>query len=230
MTGCLFLDVRTPFVCTRSTQIMAGAWEIYNQQRVLVVILTRELTSVAWAFGFKNLQIPGTYTGLSGMPYDHARNTGCQKLLELGWEYVFLDDDTVPPPDAIYRLMAHKQPMSAGLYYRRNPPIVPVMLKESPSGRNWISQFKAPDLMEVDFVGSGCLLIHRDVLTTLKAPWFDWRVDRYDLPAHERMSEDFRFCQYARENGYKILVDTSVQCRHIGLGEVELAANSPQQN
>lgn len=199
---------------------MPGAWELLDQQRVLVAILTREFTTAAWSFGFKQLQIPGTYTGLSGMPYDHARNTGCQKLLELGWEYLFfLDDDTIPPPDAILRLMAHRQPIVSGVYYRRNPPIVPVMLKETPTGRNWITEFKSPDLMEVDYVGAGCLLIHRDVLTKLAPPWFDWRVDRYDLPDTARMSEDFRFCQYARENGYKILVDTSVQCRHVGLGE-----------
>jgi hypothetical protein len=199
---------------------MPGAWEIINQQRVLVVILTREVTSAAWAFGFRNLNIPGSYTGLSGMPYDHARNTGCQKLLEIDWEYVFfLDDDTIPPPDAITRLMAHKVPIVSGVYYRRSPPITPVMLREDAGSRTWITQFKVPDLMEVDYVGAGCLLIHRDVLTTLPPPWFDWRVDRYDLPPPQRMSEDFRFCQYARENGYKILVDTSVQCRHVGLGE-----------
>jgi hypothetical protein len=66
---------------------MAGAWELSNNPTVLVVILTRELTSVAWAFGFKNLIIPGTFTGLSGMPFDHARNVGCQKTLELGYDY-----------------------------------------------------------------------------------------------------------------------------------------------
>lgn len=204
---------------------MAGSWELINQQRVLVVVLTREITSTAWAFGFRNLQIPGTFTGLVGMPFDHARNTGCQKLLELGWEWVFfLDDDTIPPPDAIIKLMSHKLPIVSGVYYRRSNPICPVMLKETQKGRMWITEFNVPDMLEVDFVGSGCLLIHRDVLTSLpplspKCHWFEWRVDRKDLPEKDRMSEDFTFCQHARNHGYKIYVDTTVQCRHIGLGE-----------
>ena len=74
---------------------MAGSWEIIQNQQVLVVILTREITSVAWALGFRALQIPGSYTCLSGMPFDHARNVGCQKLLELGWEWCFRGDTLV---------------------------------------------------------------------------------------------------------------------------------------
>lgn len=205
---------------------MAGAWEKINQQRVLVVILTREIVSTAWAFGFKNLQIPnGTYTGLSGMPFAMARNTGCQKLLELGWEFCcFVDDDTIPPPDAIIKLTAHNLPIVSGLYYRRNPPIVPVMLKNTAGGRQWVTEFKVPDLLEVDYVGAGCLLIKKEVLLALppispRDHWFEWNVNSYDLPEKERMSEDFKFCDHARAHGFRIYVDTSVQCRHIGYGE-----------
>lgn len=199
---------------------MAGSWELLNKNRVLAVILTREIITTAWSVGFRNLQIPGTYTFLSGMPFDHARNTGCLKTLELDFEWLFfLDDDVIPPPDAIYKLMSHKQPIVSGVYYRRNPPICPVMLRDTPNGKEWVTEFYSPSLIEVDYVGAGCLLIHRDVLNNLPQPWFEWRCDRVDLPQGERMSEDFAFCVNARQKGYKINVDTSVQCRHIGLGE-----------
>lgn len=199
---------------------MPGSWEILEQHKVLVVILTREIVTTAWSIGFRNLYIPGTYTFLSGMPFDHARNTGCQKALELDFEWIFfLDDDVIPPHDIILRLMSHRQPIVSGVYYRRNPPICPVMLKNTDKGREWITSYKTPDLMEVDFVGAGCLLIHRDVLNAMSQPWFEWRCDRYDLVPEKRMSEDFAFCEQARNIGYKIYVDTSVHCRHIGLGE-----------
>lgn len=204
---------------------MPAAWEISNQQRVLTVILTRETTSTAWASGFRNLRIPGTHVFLTGMPFDHARNVGCQKLLEFGWEWLFfLDDDVIAPSDAIEKLVSRNAPIISGLYYRRSPPIAPVMLRENKNERTWISEFKVPDLMPVDYVGAGCLLIHRDVLKNLpplssKCHWFEWRVDRADLPVTERMSEDFAFCKHARNHGYKIIMDTSVQCRHAGLGE-----------
>ena len=199
---------------------MAGAWEILNHTQVLVVILTREIVTTAWSVGFRNLQIPGTFTFLTGMPFDHARNTGCLKTLENDFEWLFfLDDDTIPPADAIYKLMSHKKPIVSGLYYRRHPPICPVMLKEVGGDKKWITEFNVPELIEVDYVGTGCMLIHKDVLKNVPQPWFEWKVDRYDLPANQRMSEDFSFCQKARQTGYKIYVDTSVQCRHMGLGE-----------
>lgn len=134
----------------------------------------------------------------------------------------FLDDDVIVPPDAILRLMAHKKPIVSGLYYRRNNPICPVMLKNLPTGgRQWITEFKTPDLMEVDFVGAGCLLIHKSVLTSMAQPWFEWNVDK-DLPQEKRMSEDFSFCEKARQHGHKILVDTSILCVHCGLSQAVL--------
>lgn len=202
---------------------MSGAWE--ESPQVLVAILTKETVTTAWSFGLKNLQIPGTYTGLSGMPFDHARNTGCHKLLELGWDYLFfLDDDVIPPPDTILRLMSHKKPIVSGIYYRRNLPIYPVMLKNVHEGRQWVVDYPPSSLIEVDFVGAGCLLIHKDVLLSLpplssKCHWFEWRCDREDLPKEQRMSEDFSFCEHARNHGYQILVDTSIQCRHAGYSE-----------
>jgi len=209
---------------------MPGAWELTQpdgNDQVLVAVLTREQVTTAWAFGFRNLVIPGTYTGLTGMPFDHARNTACERAMELNFQWLFfLDDDVICPPDTILRLLAHNKPIVSGLYYRRATPIIPVMLKEQGINRNWITEFNIPELLEVDYVGAGCLLIHRDVLASLppistQNHWFDWRVNRTDLPPHERMSEDFVFCKHARNGGYKIYVDTSVQCKHAGFSEAK---------
>lgn len=205
---------------------MAGSWELINQNRVLVCTLTRELVSTTWAMNFRNLQIPGTYTFVSGMPFDHARNTGCQKLLEIGWEWLFfLDDDILCPSDIILKLMAHKLPIVSGLYYRRAEPLVPVMLREDPPNQfKWITQYEQNALVEVDLVGAGCLLIHRDLLLSMPPVskdnrWFEWRCDKDDLPQHEKTSEDFTFIRHLRKNNIKVYVDTSQVCKHVGLSE-----------
>lgn len=205
---------------------MAGSWELINQNRVLVCTLTRELVSTTWAMNFRNLQIPGTYTFVSGMPFDHARNTGCQKLLEIGWEWLFfLDDDILCPNDIILKLMSHKLPIVSGLYYRRAEPLVPVMLKEDPENSyKWITQYAKDSLVEVDLVGAGCLLIHRDLLLSMPPVskdnrWFEWRCDKDDLPQYEKTSEDFTFIRHLRKNNVKVYVDTSQVCKHVGLSE-----------
>jgi hypothetical protein len=217
---------------------MPGSWEILQQEinnpRVLVATLTREIVTTTWAMGYKQLIIPnGTFTFLSGMPFDHARNTACQKLLELGWEYLFfLDDDVICPPDTIPRLISHRLPIVSGLYYRRMMPLVPVMLRNSPEGPQWVSSYPEKSLIEVDLVGAGCLLIHRSVLENLpplsnRCRWFQWQCDRTDLQLLDRTSEDFTFMVHAKNHGYKIYVDTGIQCKHLGLSENSVEGLKP---
>ncbi len=180
---------------------------------------------MAWAYGLRNLIIPGQAFGLAGMPFDHARNTACQQALQAGADFLFsLDSDVVPPRDTILRLMKHDLPVVSGIYCRRSPPhSVPVMIRNG----QWITEFPANSLIEVDLVGAGCLLIRRDVLEKLPPiddkrgkHWFDWRVDMVGLiPQGEALSEDFSFCLQCRKHGIPIVVDTSIQARHVGFGE-----------
>lgn len=206
---------------------MPGAWE-QSPTSVLCAILHTENTTVAWSLGLRNLQLPnGNIMPISGMPYDHARNQACMSLIESKHEWLFfLDSDVIPPPDAVLRLLAHQKPIISGVYCRRSPPIaVPVMLKNG----QWITQLPESGLIDVDVVGAGCLLIHRSVLESFKPHrpgkhWFDWTIDaKGHVPPDECMSEDFTFCVMARKQGYKILVDPSVRCKHVGYSEVTYA-------
>jgi hypothetical protein len=206
---------------------MAGSWELRNQTSVLVSILHTDIVTMAWALGFRNLIVPGGVMPVAGMPYDHARNACCMAVLEHGIEWLFfLDSDVVPPKDAILRLIAHKKPLVCGLYFRRSPPVgVPVIMK--PVG-NWIINPPKKGLIEVDVTGAGCMLIHRSVLEALPPQrpgkhWFDWRVDMKSvMPPVECLSEDFTFNMHVKKTlGIPTLIDCSVRCRHIGLGEAE---------
>ena len=209
----------------------AGAWEIRERNKVLVGILHVDTTTIAWSLGLRRLIIPGPEPlCVAGMPYDMGRNVICQRALEMGVEWVFhLDSDVVCPPDTILRLMAHGQPIISGVYYRRSPPHgIPVMLRRLPGGgTQWLQDLPPRGLIEVDLVGAGCLLIHKSVLQKLPPidpaigkRWFSWRVDRQGiLPPGECLSEDFSFNLHCQKNGYKIMVDTSIRCRHIGFCE-----------
>lgn len=203
---------------------MPGSWESSHHSSVLCAILHTDYTSVAWAFGLRNLQVPGPVMGLSGMPFDHARNAASMRAIELGVDWLFfLDSDVIPPHDTITRLIAHNKPVISGVYCRRSPPAgVPVMIRE---GR-WVEKIPENSVIEVDLVGAGCLLIHRSVLTSFPPQrpgkhWFDWRVDLQGLhPPGDCLSEDFTFCKAVKEKlGIPVLVDTSIQCRHVGFSE-----------
>lgn len=214
---------------------MSGAWEVKAASRVLCAILHVDQTTIAWSFGLRNLQIPGHVVGLAGMPFDMARNSACNHCLSGPYEWLFfLDSDVIPPNDAVYRLMRHRLPIVSGIYCRRSPPAgVPVMIR----GGQWVTEYPPNSIIDVDVVGAGCLLIHRSVLENLPPAdekrgkrWFDWRVDMRGIgvyPEAECMSEDFVFCLHARKHGYKINVDTSIMCRHVGLAQSTYANFSP---
>ena len=213
----------------------SGAWEWKQKHQVLVGILHTEHVSMAWALGLKRLQIPGSILPVCGMPYDMARDTLCEAALANGYDYVFhFDSDVIPPPDTIHRLMAHNLPIVSGVYHRRSPPHgLPVMLK----GGGWITQYPANALIEVDLVGAGCMLLRRDFLESLPPidpqrghRWFQWRVHRsHQLPHGEALSEDFAMNLWARKNGWKIMVDTSIICDHVGLAAARYNSLVPCQ-
>jgi hypothetical protein len=137
---------------------------------------------------------------------------------------LFLDDDVIPPPDVFGRLARHNADIVSGLYHRRQEPICPVAMKIDAQGQpQWVTSWSPPDcVLEVDLVGAGCLLIHRRVLERMPRPWFEWEIGRGDIdPAKKRgaMSEDFAFCMNAKRAGFKVHLDTSIRCDHVGLGQ-----------
>lgn len=218
---------------------MAGAWEVDRSNLVTTCILHVENVTFYWSLGLRKLVIPGPEPmGVTGMPFDHARNAGVEHMLRSGSRYLFfLDSDVVPPADAVLRLLRHDAPVISGMYCRRSPPHgVPVMMRD----HKWVTDLPGPGqnpVIEVDLVGAGCLLLRRDVLEAMRArpsqrpgkPWFDWRVDlQGHLPPGECLSEDYSFMlSCRRELGVKILVDTSIRCRHLGLAEADYGTYVP---
>lgn len=201
---------------------MPGSWEL-GGPNTLVVTLTRELVTTKWAAYLRQLQLPpnSDIRFISGAPYDHARNIGCEEALARGFEWVFmLDDDVIGPANMIQILQSNKMPIVSGLYYRRHEPICPVALVDTEKGRQWVTGYTPGTLFAADYVGAGALLIHRTVLEKMKWPWFEWWSDRKDMAEKDRMSEDFAFCQKARQLGYKIYVDSRADCAHAGLSEM----------
>ncbi len=204
---------------------MAMAWDIKEANKVFTAILHVETTTIAWAFGFRQLQLPGPVVPYTGMPYDHARNAAAMNAIESGCEYLFfLDSDVIPPPDAVPRLIARRQLIISGIYARRSPPVsYPVMMRNG----QFVTNYPPNAVIDVDVVGCGCCLIHRSVLEKLPPirpdigkHWFSWQVDQKDfVEPHMATSEDYTFNHWCRKHGIPISVDTSIVCKHIGFSE-----------
>ena len=152
-----------------------------------------------------------------GHPLDHVRNSIVQYFLEKtkATHLFFLDDDVLPPPDAILRLLKRKEPIISGLYQERSQRHWPIII-DTPKGRDGKLRFffryprGAPrnKLLHCDVVPAGCLMIERRVFRSLRSPWF--HTDK-----KTKLGEDVYFSLCARRAGFKVAVDTGVDCLHI---------------
>jgi len=166
--------------------------------------------------GQKNSATFPPTASISGMPVDAARNKCASTMMEGGYDYIlFIDQDVIVPPDTIRRLTAHNCDIVGGIYRQKMPPQNWCMFKKSQDVHG--ADTKVPivptgDLIEVDYIGTGCLLISRKVFQKIAFPWFKWAVD---ILTPNGVSEDFWFCNNAQEVGFKIWADTSLKCGHV---------------
>ena len=143
---------------------------------------------------------------------DCKRNESAKKILDLNFDYLLsVDSDIVPPPETLEKLLAHNKKIIGALCYSSDTNGIPyplIMKKKEGVGYEVDRNIRA--LMEVDAFAIGCSLIHRSVFEKIKIPF---RYE-YDKLGKCLLSEDFHFCEVAKKSGYKIYVDTSLQCSH----------------
>jgi hypothetical protein len=175
---------------------------------------------------FDDLVKPTTPTGgpdwiraaVHRQPVALARNALVHVLLRYpeATHLFFLDDDTLPPADAVQRLLRHDVPIVSGFVVERawpyNPSAYQHVKPDGTSGRyTSLTRFR-PGLQTADAVGAACLLIRRDVFERMEPPWFDFRCGP---ELESSVGEDIAFCERARRLGYRIHLDFDVQCGHI---------------
>jgi cellulose synthase/poly-beta-1,6-N-acetylglucosamine synthase-like glycosyltransferase len=127
-----------------------------------------------------------------------------------GYDYLFFHGaDTIPPPDAIKRLMLHGKDIVSGVYFGRagaengrtntavawKHTIAPEVLGERLAKAN-------EEPFAIDGFGMDCILIKRKVLE--KVDWTMWKVN----------DDDYPFCDLAKSKGFNLLIDPQVQCKH----------------
>ena len=136
-----------------------------------------------------------------------ARNNGVELARNCGADLLFfLDSDMLFPPTALFRLLLHRKDIVGATYTKRVAPfgILGTSLAEQPA-------VLSGDLLEMQRIPTGCLLINMGVFEKLSKPYF-----RFDVDADGAIiGEDYVFCDRAREAGFRIWCD-AVLSREIG--------------
>lgn len=149
----------------------------------------------------------------------NSRNQLARRAIEMGSDYIlWLDSDMMFEPDTLKRMtniMGEKDlDILSGIYFRRCEPYTPVLcdkLSISEGGCDHHNLEEVPEgLFEVEGIGFGCVLMKTDVVFDVLARFHD-----AFSPIHA-VGEDLSFCWRARECGYKIFADSSIQLGHCG--------------
>lgn len=151
-----------------------------------------------------------------------ARNNGVEHARSFGADLIFfLDSDMVFPPTALLRLVLHGKDIVGATYTKRVAPfdILGTKLAEQPA-------VLSGDLLEMQRIPTGCLLINMRVFDRLSKPYFRFEIN----PGGEIVSEDYVFCDRAREAGFRIWCDAvmSREIGHIGQNVYRLPAMATQ--
>jgi hypothetical protein len=137
-----------------------------------------------------------------------AKNIGAEYML-------WLDSDMVFPATTALRLLAHKKSVVAANYVRRQPPFKGVAYPKIGDWQNPLPYEIQDDLVEVEGIGMGCMLVKTSILDEIARPYFEfgWTPETNDW-----LGEDMHFCQKITEAGHKIYIDTvlSMETRHMG--------------
>lgn len=148
------------------------------------------------------------------------RNLSVHECLTGGYDYLFFWDSDVGLEDGFMKKMletAYKQgaKIVCGAYKKKDDSGKYVLGMSNEKTYENLMSLKEP--REVDAGGTGCMLIHRDVLMSLEDPWFTV-VDGQNMFT---MPEDFEFCRKAKLKGFKIYADPRFNTRHYGVKAYE---------
>lgn len=150
-----------------------------------------------------------------------SRNLIVDKFLEGDYDYFFsLEMDVIPPKDIIERLLESNKEIVSGVYFKPfiirdqndiilSKEIMPIAYQRYSENRlkrmSW-KDVDNKDIVEVEVVGLGCILIKREVFE--KKIKFRWEQGNSSF-------DDFWFCKDVKRLGYNIFMNNSLKCKHL---------------
>lgn len=161
--------------------------------------------------------IKGPYFDAPVQRISASRNVIIDKAIKENFDYIlFLDQDTIPPKDAIERFLKGNKPIICGIVFSRAKSL-DGKLYYTPNVYNIIpSDKELPDMVELSPIevssnkllkvvscGGACIFVSREVFTKIRF--------REDL----KQCEDRWFCIDLYKNNIPLYCDTSIICKHL---------------
>jgi len=169
----------------------------------------------------QNYDVIVTFTVGGGIA--HNRNSLVESFLKTDYEwFLFIDSDIMPPLNVLDMTKNGKDICSGICPQFRKDRIVSLILKKYQDKYKFIKNDIKGDVIEIDGVGTGCLLIRRNVFEKIEKPYFEFLFDEKGM---NRLSEDLNFCRKAQEAGFKIWADKRMGLHHFKTIDLKLVSS-----
>jgi hypothetical protein len=144
-----------------------------------------------------------------------------ERLLEqakkVNSDYVlWIDSDMMFPSTTAVRLLEHNKDIVACNYTKRTKPLKTVAYTNLNDWNSWLPMVPQDELVKVEGVGMGCMLMKLDIFEKIQKPYFEFR---YKEDTQDYFGEDFILLGKLREQGYDVYIDTvlSMDIKHLGI-------------
>lgn len=195
---------------------------IKNKKRILIAIPTNKNIEAETFKSIYDLEVPEGYETefqfFYGYQVDQVRNLIAHWVIHGNYDYLLsIDSDITFKPDTLKKMLSHNKDIVSGIYIQRIPGqhVIEIMRKNNSGGVSHVdwNSIKGQGLVSIDSCGFGCVLIKKEVFTSIEYPHF---VYQSAINHSDTISEDVYFCMKARNKGFTLWADTSIICDHIG--------------
>ena len=140
---------------------------------------------------------------------ENAKDIKCDYVL-------WLDSDMMFPSTTALRLLAHNKDIVACNYMKRSKPLKTVAYTDLTNWDSWLPLEPKDDLIKVEGVGMGCMLMKTEIFNSLQKPYFEFT---YKGDTQDWYGEDFMLLTKLRLNEINVYIDTilSMDIKHLGI-------------
>lgn len=191
-----------------------SAWGT-NRYKVAICIPTNDTVYAQFAHSLQQLIKITTLSGIDTYTFFNSstillnqRNDLVKSALDVNADYIFwIDSDMVIPSTAILRLLNHQKEIVGCNYMKRSLPIKTVAYEDVNDWESWIPLTKKDNLVKVEGVGMGCILMETKIFKKIQKPYFEFI---YKEDTDDWHGEDFNLLKKFRDVGIDTFIDMNL--------------------
>lgn len=190
---------------------------------VSILVPTRDTVYSHFSYSLGNLIKTTTLMGIEVHLFFDAstilinqRENLINQAIEVKSEWaLWLDSDMMFPPTTLLRMLAHNQDIVACNYMKRSYPFKSVAFMDTNDWESWVPLQSEDELLTVEAIGMGCVLMRTSVFEKLNRPYFEYT---YQPKTKDWGGEDFTLFKKLNGVGAQLKVDTNLsnEIYHIG--------------